>query len=126
MTLTPVTPLLSDTYTLTVSDNIVDVAAGLALDGELVKPDGPEPLPSGDGLPGGAAVAQFSVTQRGDVNCDGSVNFRDINAFVLALTNASAYAATYAGCPSANADSNGDGRVDFGDINPFVALLVGS
>jgi aminopeptidase N len=124
--LTPTTPLLSDTYTLTVADTIIDVAASLALDGELVKPDGPNPLPSGDGLPGGAAVAHFALTKAGDVNCDGEVDLRDINPFVQCLSNFAAWQATYPGCPPQNADINGDGtygQLSFGDINPFVALL---
>jgi hypothetical protein len=128
VTLTPATPLPTDTYTLTVSDTIVDVAAGLALDGELVKPDGPNPLPSGDGLPGGAAVAHFALTSTGDVNCDGQVDIGDINPFVQCLSNFAAWQSTYAGCPPQNADINGDGtfgQVSFGDINPFVALLNG-
>jgi hypothetical protein len=65
------------------------------------------------------------VYRRGDLNCDGSVDFGDINAFVLALSNPTAYGQTYPGCPILNGDINGDGSVDFGDINPFVALLSG-
>ncbi|MEW6251856.1 MAG: hypothetical protein AB1716_14515 [Planctomycetota bacterium] len=63
--------------------------------------------------------------RRGDANCDGAVNFGDINPFVLALTDPNGYQAQYPNCPLANSDCNGDGRVDFGDINPFVALLAG-
>ena len=60
----------------------------------------------------------------GDLNCDGSINFRDINPFVLHLSNFSAWQATYPGCPAANGDTNGDGTwSSFRDINPFVALL---
>jgi aminopeptidase N len=128
VTLTPLAALGSDTYTLTVSDQIVDTAAGLALDGELVKPDSPQPLPSGDGVPGGSAVAEFAVLVRGDVNCDGTVDFGDINPFVLLLSNESAWRAAYPGCPVLNGDINGDGtagQASFGDINPFVALLTG-
>jgi len=61
----------------------------------------------------------------GDVNCDGSVDFGDINVFVLALTNPAAYADAYPDCDILSADINGDGVVDFGDINPFVGLLTG-
>jgi hypothetical protein len=61
----------------------------------------------------------------GDLNCDGQVNFGDINPFVLALTDLGAYEALYPGCPFDNRDINGDGQFNFGDINPFVALLVG-
>ncbi len=61
----------------------------------------------------------------GDLNCDGNVDFGDINPFVLALTNPAGYAAKYPNCNIMLADINGDGRVDFGDINPFVRLLTG-
>jgi len=60
----------------------------------------------------------------GDVNCDGRVDFDDINPFVLALVAADAYYAAYEGCDWLNADVNGDGAVDFDDINPFVKCLV--
>jgi hypothetical protein len=59
----------------------------------------------------------------GDLNCDGNVNFGDINPFVLILTNQALWEATYPGCPVLNGDINGDGSVNFGDINPFVTLL---
>jgi hypothetical protein len=63
---------------------------------------------------------------RGDMNCDGKINFADINPFVLALSNPAAWKAAYPGCPVLNGDINGDGVVNFGDINPFVALLSAS
>lgn len=85
----------------------------------------------GDGAQGVASVhhwdyLRFGVVlppQAGDVNCDGSVGFADINSFVLALTDQTQYHDTYPGCWTGNADINEDGAVDFGDINPFVALL---
>ena len=64
----------------------------------------------------------------GDLSCDGSVNFKDINPFVLYLSNFSGWRATYPDCPPENGDINGDGTYgqgSFGDINPFVALLSG-
>ncbi len=60
----------------------------------------------------------------GDLNCDGVLDFDDINPFVLALTNLPAYQHRYPGCPMANRDINQDGHFDFGDINPFVRLLT--
>jgi hypothetical protein len=59
----------------------------------------------------------------GDLNCDATVDFGDINPFVLALTDPGAYEASYPACPFENGDINADGSVDFGDINPFVRLL---
>ena len=65
------------------------------------------------------------LPHRGDTNCDGVVDFADINPFVLALSSPIAYQTQYPNCPMANADCNGDGVVDFADINPFVTLLSG-
>jgi len=64
-------------------------------------------------------------TLAGDLNCDGTVDFGDINPFVLALTSPAQYAQAFPGCSRFNADVSGDGSVDFADINPFVALLTG-
>jgi len=62
----------------------------------------------------------------GDLNCDGTVGFGDINPFVLYLADFAGWQAAYSGCPAVNGDINGDGVYpDFADINPFVALLTG-
>jgi len=61
----------------------------------------------------------------GDLNCDGAVNFNDIDPFVLALTDRPGYEAQYPTCLWLNADCNHDGTVSFADIDPFVALLSG-
>jgi hypothetical protein len=62
--------------------------------------------------------------QPGDLNCDGVVGFRDINPFVLALSNPDGYAAAFPGCDILHGDCNGDGSINFQDINPFVTLLT--
>ncbi len=61
----------------------------------------------------------------GDLNCDGTINARDINPFVVALSNSTDYTTLFPNCPQANADINGDGSVSFKDINPYVDLLLG-
>jgi hypothetical protein len=61
----------------------------------------------------------------GDVNCDGSVNFGDINPFVLLMTSLVQWQQTYPDCLLANGDCNQDDQISFGDINPFVLLLTG-
>ena len=61
----------------------------------------------------------------GDLNCDGATSVGDIAGFVLAVTNAAQYAATYPGCDPRLADINGDGVVSVGDIGAFVTLLAG-
>ncbi len=62
--------------------------------------------------------------QVGDLNCDGTSDFRDINPFVQALSDHSGYESTYPMCWPSNGDMNGDGTVDFADINPFVDLML--
>src|SRR5262249_29763426 len=62
---------------------------------------------------------------RGDANCDHSNDFRDLSAFVLALLDPAAYAATYPSCnlvPAA--DLNGDGIVNGADIQQFINMLM--
>jgi hypothetical protein len=62
----------------------------------------------------------------GDLNCDGVVNTFDIDPFVLALTNPTAYQTSLPDCDGLNADVNGDGVVNGFDIDPFVQLLTGA
>ena len=69
-------------------------------------------------------LASTPLPRLGDLNCDGSVDFGDINPFVLALSDPAAYAAQFPDCNIMNGDCNGNGRVEFGDITPFVALLT--
>lgn len=105
-------------------------AGGLELSGTIGQPDAGGVL-SGGGLtlaggfwPGvGAGVAP--PVCRGDLDCNGQVDFQDINPFVLYLSNHSVWLATYP-CSAANGDINGDGTYgasSFGDINAFVTLL---
>jgi len=53
----------------------------------------------------------------GDVNQDGSVNFRDISPFISLLST---------GEYSCEADLDQSSEVDFRDISPFIGLLSGS
>ncbi len=55
----------------------------------------------------------------GDANCDGQVDFGDINGFVGALVDG-----IYCDGTGDNADVDGNGSVGFEDINPFVDLLT--
>ncbi len=61
----------------------------------------------------------------GDMNCDGFVNFDDIDGFVLALVDQATYEGTY-DCEFQRADCDGNGLVTFDDISAFVALLSGA
>ena len=112
-TFTPNDPLAVDAYTLTVSDGIVDVAAGLALDGELADPTDPNALPSGDGLPAGSAVARFTVTQPGDLDGDGDVDLSDLGILLADF-----------GCTAPGpcvGDVDGDGDTDLEDLGVLLA-----
>ncbi len=62
----------------------------------------------------------------GDMNCDESVDFDDITAFILAIQSSSGYAEAYPDCDRDLADCNQDGNVNFDDIPAFVQLLSGS
>jgi hypothetical protein len=62
--------------------------------------------------------------ERGDLNCDRSVDFADIDAFVTALVDQDAYRDRYPDCDPVLADINRDGSVDFDDIDPFVDCLI--
>jgi hypothetical protein len=64
-----------------------------------------------------------SLLRPGDMNCDGAVDFGDINPFVQSLLGRKEYEAAHPDCHWMNGDVNGDLEVDFDDINPFVALL---
>ena len=60
----------------------------------------------------------------GDCNCDGQLDFADINPFVLVITDPQGYSAAFPDCALITGDINGDGIVNIADINPFVAALV--
>lgn len=89
-----------------------------------------EPLAIGDdGTVVGSGIPAGSVDQHAfrlrpvtlcDLNCDGTVNFMDINPFVMALVDPEQYATYYPDCVILNGDFNGDGQVSFRDINLFV------
>ena len=65
----------------------------------------------------------------GDVNCDGGIDFDDIDPFVAAMSctggSPDCWPPEYlpADCPWLNADCNGDNDVTFADIDAFVALI---
>ncbi len=75
----------------------------------------------GDVLSDPADVA-VSV-RRADVNCDGAIDFFDIDPFILALFDPAGYAAAHPDCLLTAADVDGSATVDFFDIDPFVDCL---
>ena len=70
-----------------------------------------------------AFLAKFGMVVLGDMNCDGGVDFDDIDALVLALLDPSDYEATYGVPPESRGDIDGDGDNDYDDIDGFVVIL---
>ena len=66
-------------------------------------------------------MKRFSVA---DLNCDGLVNSFDVDPFVLALTDRSAYHDAHPHCDYRLADVNLDGLLNAFDIDPFVQVLT--
>ena len=61
----------------------------------------------------------------GDMNCDGILNYADIDPFVQALSCPGGNPACWdPACPWLNGDCNEDGTVNYADIDPFVARLA--
>ena len=80
---------------------------------------------NGDGNVDAVEYAFFVLRRPGDLDCDGDVDFDDIDPFVLALGGQAGYEAEYPDCSWLNADCNSDGAVDFDDIDAFVGLIGG-
>ena len=83
-----------------------DIASGDSVDAD------------GDGRPDECAPPRCL----GDLNCDGVVDFDDIDRFVEALGHTADEDWPHA-CPWLNADCDNSGVVDFDDIDPFVARI---
>jgi hypothetical protein len=70
--------------------------------------------------PNGFRIINSGHAPLGDMNCDGFLDFDDINPLVLALSDPEGYAAAYPDCDYYNGDCDYNGRVDFDDINCFL------
>jgi len=118
-----------DWYSIDGGGDLWTTAGDFELSGTVGQPDAGVVMSGGDfELTGGfwAGAPAAPVILPGDLNCDGTVDFGDINPFVLYLSNFAAWQTSCPDCPPENGDINGDGTYpDFGDINPFVALLTG-
>jgi hypothetical protein len=77
------------------------------------------------GIYGATYYSLADARRLGDTNCDGAVNFADINPFVVALGDINQYKQQYPNCYWQNADCDDNGAVTFADIDPFVQLLGG-
>jgi len=64
----------------------------------------------------------------GDANCDGVVNWRDIDYLIKGMNDSSmawrlSFQPNLPGCNFANLDTSGDGHVNWRDIDPFIARM---
>jgi hypothetical protein len=101
-----------------------------SLGGTIGQPDASLTPMTGGGftLVGGfwAGIATPAASCIGDFDCNGQIDFADINPFVQYLSSFAAWQAAHPGCSPLNGDINGDGtygQASFEDINPFVAIL---
>jgi len=60
------------------------------------------------------------------MNDDGTVNFLDISPFILALSDAAVYEASFGVDPNIRGDFNEDGAFNFLDISGFILSLSGN
>ncbi|MGE0479518.1 MAG: hypothetical protein AB7Q17_03495 [Phycisphaerae bacterium] len=117
-------PYSIDWYTIDGGGAMNTTGGAFSLSGTIGQHDAGGPMTGGNfSLTGGFWVVSSTLVP-GDMNCDGVVNNFDIDPFVLALTDAAAYAAAYPGCNVSNADINGDGLVNNFDIDFFVNCLT--
>ena len=76
------------------------------------------------GVTPATALAEDTWTGPGDLNCDGVVDYSDIDPFVAALGCPGGSATCWTSpCRWLNADCNLDGAVSYDDIDAFVALI---
>ncbi len=114
-------PATAGAYVYSLADGIANVMEDVGVPPEFSPVVGADVIydPQSFSFTVGAAWAL------GDMNCDGSVDFFDIDAFVLAVTDPAGYEAAFPDCDIMNADCNEDGSVDFFDIDSFVEIIVG-
>lgn len=68
----------------------------------------------------------LSMRRKGDMNCDGSINGLDVQAFVEALLDPPSYATDYPDCNPLNGDMDSNSALTTSDVEPFAqAVLIG-
>ncbi len=71
-----------------------------------------------------AVQAILEAPLLGDMDTDGTIDFDDVDDFVLALTRPELYVDTYGVDPALHGDATQNGLFDFDDIPAFLDLLV--
>ncbi|MCZ6682139.1 MAG: hypothetical protein O7B26_03080, partial [Planctomycetota bacterium] len=72
----------------------------------------------------GIQIRKIPPTIRGDMNCDGLINGRDVGPFVQAVIDPAAYEDDYPACTLAAGDMNNDTLVNAADTDNFVVKLL--
>jgi hypothetical protein len=73
----------------------------------------------------GLQIRRLPAQSLGDMNCDGSVNGRDIAGFVQAITDTESYSLRNPTCNITNADMNEDHFQDAADVGEFIDAVLG-
>lgn len=86
-------------------------------------------VPSGGNTVIGAPLNGFQLRllpedAPADMNCDGEVDGRDIDGFVMAMTSEAAYRNENPTCNIYHGDMNNNGSVGIEDLNAFVAAVM--
>jgi hypothetical protein len=119
-------------YTIDGGGGMFSTGGSFALGGTIGQPDAGVMTGGSFELVGGfwalpAAGEPCAGQVRGDSNCDGGVDFDDIDCFVASLIGQDSWNACGhgEGCDYACVnDINQDGSVDFDDIDKFVECLI--
>lgn len=119
-------------FTVPSDQSLVGATGEFSLGGvQFITTTGPDrPLPYVYEIPWAAVEkAQFTIVPGSptytpaDTNCDGAVDFFDIDPFLTGLFTPSVYAGSYPDCDISTCDTNQDSTVDFFDIDPFLNSL---
>jgi hypothetical protein len=103
--------------------------SGFTLSGTIGQPDAGAMTGGGFTLRGGfwpGASDAPCPGARADADCDGLVNFFDIDPFVMALFDLPAYQASFCDGQICAVDIDCSGLVNFFDIDPFVTCIFGA
>jgi hypothetical protein len=101
-------------------------AAACLLVWTLARPPAPGPVPARIDAPERPVRLEAAVCIRGDSNCDGVTDAKDLSAFVVAMNHPEQYAVQYPDCDLVcSNDMNGDREVDDFDLAQLVQCIGG-
>jgi len=83
-----------------------------------------EPLTGGGGPQRDAIFRLPTGGRRGDMNCDGKIDGRDVAAFVQAVLDPVQYGTDHPGCNIRNGDYTADAVVDSADLGGFTTCVL--